>query len=623
MRKFTIVLLLSLAACGEANVSTGGSVSPPTSSNPSATPIFDVQGRGERSPLVGQNVIIEGIVTGDFQEDDADRSRGLGGFYMQQHAGDGDDRTSDGIFVFDGGSPDVDVNVGDRVEVAGEVKEFFGETQLAAVSVAIIGSGSVEPVEVLLPVATVTTNSNGDTIADLEHLEGMLVRFPQALTVGQLFELESYGSIGLTQGGRAYQFTNRNAPDRRDYAKHRENTAARTILLDDGRRDRGVTPIRLLHAGASPDYSIRTGDEITNVTGVFRYSRGSGNQGIETYRLMPVVDPEFESTNPRPGPPQLDGTLRVASFNALNLFATVDNGADVCGPRSNDGCRGADSNAERDRQIGKLATAIRQSGADIVGLMEIENDGGDSLRVLVAELNSGGANYEYVNTGTVGGDVITTGFVFDRTTVLPVGDAAVLDADVDHRFNDRRNRPALAQSFEQRSNGARINIVVNHFKSKGSSCDADGDPNRNDGQANCNSVRTLAAEALADWVATDPTESGDNDYLIIGDLNAYLLEDPLAALKDGGLTSLLESRLGTDAWSFVFDGQSGALDHALSTTSLTLQIADVMEWHINADEPPLLDYNLEGGRNPTWFDESTPYRASDHDPVLIGINLTP
>ena len=78
---------------------------------------------------------------------------------------------------------------------------------------------------------------------------------------------------------------------------------------------------------------------------------------------------------------------------------------------------------------------------------------------------------------------------------------------------------------------------------------------------------------------------------------------------------------GLDSYSFVFDGQSGALDHALSSPGLTPQVAGVTEWHINADEPRVLDYNLENGRDPALFDDTTPYRASDHDPLIIGLDL--
>ena len=71
----------------------------------------------------------------------------------------------------------------------------------------------------------------------------------------------------------------------------------------------------------------------------------------------------------------------------------------------------------------------------------------------------------------------------------------------------------------------------------------------------------------------------------------------------------------------MYDSQSGALDHALASASLAGQVAEAIEWHINADEPTALDYNLEFGRDPSLFDGTTPYRFSDHDPVLVGLDL--
>jgi len=453
----------------------------------------------------------------------------------------------------------------------------------------------------------------------------MLVRFPQTLTVSELYELERFGEVALAQGSRPYQFTNRNAPGVAGYDSHRNTVAARRVILDDGLRVSNAAPIRFLTAGAAPDYSLRAGDQITGLTGVLRFSRGSGSSGIETYRLMPTMDPQFSSINPRPGTPVVNGTVRIASFNVLNFFSGIDTGQPTCGPLADTNCRGADSTEEFARQLEKTVTALAMLDADVVGLIELENNEDESLQRIISALNAelGAGSYDYVDSGTIGDDAIKTGFIYKPGTISLVGPVAILDSGVDTRFNDSRNRPALAQTFEQNSNNARLTIIVNHLKSKGSDCAADGDPNTGDGQGNCNAIRTTAAIALADWIATDPTGSNDSDFLVIGDLNAYMLEDPVTALKNSGFTDLAESAFGLDAFSFLFNGQIGALDHALATTSLVSQVAGVIEWHINADEPRVLDYNLEFNRDPDLFDGSTPYRASDHDPLLIGLVLTP
>lgn len=611
--------LFPLAACGGSD---GGAPTVPVTPAPGSTLISDIQGRAASSPLIGQVVTITAVVSGDFQENDGATASNLGGFYLQDEVPDGDAATSDGIFVFDGTNPSTDVNVGDRVTVTGTVNEYFGETQISDPSVTIVGSGSIPATDVALPVDGTSTNSDGDLIPDLERYEGMLVRFPQTLSITNLRNLEQFGSVGLSADGRLFQFTNSNTPDAARYQAYKSLTARRGIELDDGLRSANPVNVRYLFAGNTADYSIRAGDTISGVTGNLRYSRGSGGNGDETWRIMPTADPRVLSMNPRPGPPVVGGTVKVASFNVLNFFSTVDTGQNACGPQGNDNCRGADSNAELDRQLAKIVSALAIMNADIVGLIELENNSDASLRMIVDALNAriGSADYAFLDTGTIHEDGIKTGFVYKTSTIGLVGSFAILDRSVDPRFNDDRNRPALAQSFERLANGAVVTLVVNHLKSKGSPCDADGDANLGDGQGNCNRARTDAAAAIADWIATDPTSSNDSDYLIIGDLNAYTQEDPLIALQDAGLVNLLGSQ--SNAYSFVFDAQAGALDHAIASASLVPQVVETIEWHINADEPSLLDYNLEHGRNPALFDADSPYRASDHDPIIVGIDLS-
>jgi hypothetical protein len=201
---------------------------------------------------------------------------------------------------------------------------------------------------------------------------------------------------------------------------------------------------------------------------------------------------------------------------------------------------------------------------------------------------------------------------------------------VDPDFIDTRNRPALIQTFEQVGTDERFTVAVNHFKSKGSACTPD-DPDRGDGQGNCPGTRTAAAQALADYLATDPTGSGDPDFLIIGDLNSYRRETPITTLINAGYNDMIEKFVGNDAYSFVFDGQLGYLDHALATDSLAAQVTGATEWKINSDEVPLFDYNdeiadpgeasfeRESGALPLYA--PTPARSSDHDPLIVGLDL--
>lgn len=581
--------------------------------------ISTIQGDGPVSPFVDRRVAVRGVVSGDFQDGDADDNSNLGGFFVQSLPADG---PSAGLFVFDGPRPSIDVGVGDVVVVKGRVQEHFGETQLVAETVAVDGQKQPLAVELRLPVTAAAINDDGDPVPDLERFEGQLVRIAGPLVVTDVYELERYGAVRLAYEDRLYQFTNGNAPDRDGYESHRRRSAMRSIRLDDGRRAANVTPIRFLRGGSGTGGALRVGDTVREIEGNLRYSRGSGANGAPDWRLMPAGEPAFESTNPRPGAPDVDGAIRVASFNVLNYFSTIDRGQPVCGP-DNEGCRGADSDRERRRQLGKIVSALALIDADIVGLIELENNASQSLDDIVVALNErlGDARYAAIDTGTIGSGPIKTGFVYDATSVTPHGGFALLERSVDARFDDNRSRPALAQTFDTRAGGERLTVVVNHLKSKGSSCDEDGDANRGDGQGNCNGIRTAAAAALADWALNDPTGSDDPDVLVIGDLNAYLAEDPLRALKAAGFVNLLELGDEAPAYSFVYDGQSGALDHALVTPSLLPQVVATIEWHINADEASLHDYNLEHGRDAALFDASSPYRSSDHDPVIIGLDL--
>jgi hypothetical protein len=206
--------------------------------------------------------------------------------------------------------------------------------------------------------------------------------------------------------------------------------------------------------------------------------------------------------------------------------------------------------------------------------------------------------------------------------VTPLGAFAVLDSSVNPMFNDIKNRPVLAQSFVENATGARFTVAVNHLKSKGSSCADIGDPDTGDEQGNCNATRTAAAQAEVDWLASDPTRSGSDNFLIIGDLNAYAQEDPVTTIEGAGYTDLIESFVGSGfsagAYSFNFFSESGYIDHGLASVGLTPQVTGAAFWHANADEPRALDYN--DFNQPDLYNADA-FRSTDHDPLLIGLRL--
>ncbi|MDQ3178079.1 MAG: ExeM/NucH family extracellular endonuclease, partial [Actinomycetota bacterium] len=570
-----------------------------------ATRIHAIQGSGATAAQTGVRTI-EGVVVGDYQG-----AGQFNGYFVQEEVADQDTNslTSEGIFVFSGSGVD-NVDTGDIVRVRGTAGEFGGMTQISSVTGLLeCGVGaSVPATSVSLPVSNV---------ADHESFEGMLVRYSQILTATEVFSLGRFGEVSLSGAGRLYIPTAVTSPGAPALAVAAQNARSR-IILDDASNTQNLDPTRYPQGGLSATNTLRVGDTLSSLTGIldFRFSN---------YRIQPVGAVSFANTNLRPtAPTAVGGNLKVASFNVLNYFngnGTGQEGAAGGFPTA----RGATTQFEFDRQEAKIVSALTAIDADIVGLMEIENDGGanNALAELVGALNAATApgTYAFVDTGVIGTDAIKVAVIFKPAVVAPVGEWKILTTADDPRFLDTRNRPTLAQTFRHTSSGQVLTVAVNHLKSKGSRCGAGDDAT--DGSGNCNGTRTLAAAALADWLQTDPTGSGDPDVLIIGDLNSYTFETPITTLEAEGFTNLVRQFQGLDAYSYVFNGESGYLDHALATGSLVPQVSGVTEWHINPDEPTVLDYNVEfktPNQVNTYYDPG-PYRASDHDPIIIGLQL--
>ncbi len=584
--------------------------------DPVALSIHEIQGTGATSAFDGTLVIVEAVVVGDFQGTGA-----LRGFYLQEEDEqvDADPITSEGIFVFDG-SFGVEVSVGDLVEVTGTVDEFNGLTEITAVTeVTLVSSGnSVTPATVELPVADLSA---------FEAFEGMSVRLPQSLTISEFFNFDRFGEIVLTLG-RQFQPTALFAPGSAGAEDLAAANALGRITLDDGRSSQNPDPAIHPNSGVfTLENRFRAGDTVTNVTGVLDFAFG-------LYRIHPTQGADYTVGNPRPAQhDKVGGRIEVAAFNVLNYFSTIDTGVFVCGPLEDQECRGADDAGEFTRQRDKIISALAEIDADVVGLMEIENHPTDAaLADLVAGLNErmGAGTYAFVGSGAIGPDAIRIAIIYKPKRVTPVGVDAVLDSEEfldPNGLGGAQNRPAQAQTFRE-VNGATFTVVVNHLKSKGSECGpGDDDPV----QGNCNLTRTLSSQVLTDWLDTDPTGSGDPDFLIIGDLNSYDKEDPIGALTAGpddsrdtgdDYTDLLHRFQGEEEYSFLFDGQLGYLDYAMASQSILDQVTGATVWHINADEPDIIDYDTtfkQAAQDALYAPDH--YRSSDHDAVIVGLHL--
>lgn len=527
---------------------------------PATHEIAAVQGAGDATPLAGQTVRVEGVVTGDYQG-----TGQLGGFFLQDATPDGDPATSDGLFAF----TSTPAAAGDRVLVTGRAVEFNGLTELSPVTaVDVCGTGAIAPAPVDLPGAA------------FEPLENVAVTFPEPLTATEHFQLGRFGEVTVSADGRLFQPTDGHGTSQAENDRRR-------LLIDDGSNVQNPPTVPY----TSPEV-LRLGDTATGATGVLSF-------GFGRYRLQPTEPIRFARANPRPAAPApVGGDVRVASFNTLNWFTTL-------------GSRGADTAEERDRQLAKLADAILALEADVLGLMEVESNGGTAIGALVDALNAkaGAGTYAYVGHPHPGGDAIKVEIVYRPAAVTPVG-APPDTSDPIH------NRNPLIQTFERTGGSERFTLVVNHFKSKGCDGATGADLDQGDGQGCFNARRVAQANRLLAQLDA----LGAPDPLVLGDLNAYTEEDPIHALERDGFTGLSE-RFVPEAqrYSFVFDGQSGELDHALAAGDLVDKVTGTTIWHINADEPLILDYNTEF--NPPGLYEPDRFRSSDHDPLLVGLDL--
>ncbi|HEY0078236.1 MAG TPA: ExeM/NucH family extracellular endonuclease [Pyrinomonadaceae bacterium] len=575
------------------------------------TPIFEIQGSSTASPKANQTVVTEGVVTADFQ-----LTTQQSGFYIQDPGGDANTATSDGVFVFATTSVR-DVSVGDRVRVLGQVVEFNTMTELTNTTIKPCNSGnSISPTSVDLP---------EPVLNDLERYEGMLVNFPEALTVTGNNLQGRFGEVMLSSDGRLFQQNSFDRPNSPGALARAESNARRQIMLDDAQSIQNPNPIPYIGA----DNTLRAGDTVTNLTGVIDYGLTTTNSTTRDYRVQPTITPSFARTNPRPAaPPAVGGTLRAASSNVLNYFN--GNGTGGGFPTS----RGASSQAEFTRQRDKIISAIKTLNPDVLGVIEIENDGfnnpNGALQDLVNGLNDATApgTYAGIDSPNPGTDEIKNAIIYKPSAVTPVGSQA---NDVNPVWDQAR--PPLAQTFQQNSNGEKFTFIVTHFTSKGcSSSDTGDDADKGDGQGCDNGQRKAQAERLLVFIQDRKTTAGDPDVLSMGDYNAYGEEDPMFIMEQDASDTLADGAGGlvseskrfvpaNERYSYQFDAQFGELDHALATKSLDNQVNGAGIWHINADEPSVIDYNTEFKTQDLYT--PTPYRSSDHDPLLVGLNLSP
>lgn len=622
----------------------GGATAPedPQPAEPGSTAtIPEIQGTGAESPLKGQNVTTQGVVTAVWQGE-----KSLNGFTIQT-PGTGQTaptEASEAIFVYTGGTgfyPEI----GESVEVTGTVDEYYGQTQIALAQGSVLDT-ALDPVTPL----TIDALPEGDEAR--EKLESMLLK-PGVHTVTDNYGLNRYGELGLAPGTEALrQPTDIVSPGTQEQKDMEASNAAKYVILDDGStrdftRDGASTKLPYIMQNGSDVKTIRTTNQVE-----FADSGVILSYGHEQWRFQPTslitgdsatADLPITWDPVRPEAPQVAGDYTVAAFNVLNFFINLgeDNGAKSYKDRFGNGVgsdsgtfRGAWSASAFEDQKGKILTALEGLDADVIGLSEIENAantvGGsydDAVKYLVDELNSraGSEKWDYVKApanSAADTDVIRTAIIYKKDRVEPVGEATLLE---DARFKGTARTP-LAAEFQPVSERCAPEgpdsfvVVTNHFKSKGSV--ANGDADTGDGQGNNPNVRDAHAQAVLDGLSKQP-QWQEKATFVMGDLNAYSKEDAISVFRNAGYTIPVEELNAQEDWqdvaSYQFSGRLGSLDHILANEHVDAQAAQT--WNINSDEPIAMEYSRRNYTGGDVFESDNPYRSSDHDPVKVGFNL--
>lgn len=575
--------------------------------------IGEVQGEAYSSPLIesGFTSKEEYLVTGVVS---AVATSLVKGFYLYDDNADGNVKTSDGIFVKTSGAVSKDM-IGQQICVRAKVNEDYGMTTL-------LPTGNIwevknsTPVEVT-PVKLERIDSDDETFrSTLERLEAMpvvLVEDMDAAEGNQDMRVSRTFSFDYSakRNNMVIAYKRPNPQPNQDHvagsdaakAQTAQNKDYRIVVESDEKPANGKIPYYPEFASDPHNNYIRINDSVVGMTGVLHYS-------YNEFRLIPtanVTKANFVHNTPRTSSPVIkesygdDGfTIKVATQNVLNYFNSPYGGHDnLFGDN-----RGAESQQEFERQQAKIVEAIYGLDADIVGLMEVENNGfGDfsAIRELLEAINAKyyKENYKdrfaresihnrYVFVGfdkngdqvldqfdTVGSDAITTGIIYRPSKVsviagkvipMPWQDAPmIVDADgkpvVDGKgelaeSGKNYQRNTVAATFRVLNTGKQLTVSVNHLKSKGSTCWDDYVGTKavdDDAQGSCENFRVASTYHLGQEMAKI-----GGDQIVLGDMNSYAHEDPMLVLTSNPTKKALKAadyiKVG-NKWQF--NGEQG------------------------------------------------------------------
>ena len=700
---------------------------------PLTATIAEVQGTGPASPLVGQRVTVQGVVTGRYPNGTGN----LAGFYLQTGGPDGTPGASDALFVFSGAK--TAPAIGASVEVTGEVEERFESTQIAAPSFttdpitvlpsplpAVVPGDTLPGTDCALPGTDCLTGAALEAAREAHEGEAYLPTGPYTVT-------DSYDGTPFTQdSSRAFQMQGEfglaaNSPqplmiptetidqsDTAGLAARRAWNDAHTVILDDGAdidytantNNSEDTPFPWL----TPGNPVRVGAPVAFQRPVILEFRR------DLWRVQPETKVAGGSTgadlvefdNTRTNAPEdvlgATGDLKIATFNMLNYFNTFGEawaasdgtatggpgttynflnprrcnyfldrgpagGASATNRLTNDECtedsvdpltglnvklpgpRGAANEPSFLRQEAKELEAINTIDADVMSLEEVENsvklynatidgadgadkDRDDALRRLVQQLN---AHWLAAHPGETNRwafvpsprpealptiaeqDAIRSAFIYNPSKVEPVGRSQVLVGSAPFR----NAREPLAQAFKPLGGGRAdaFGVVVNHFKSKGgptAPATVNGDNvDTGDGAGFYNGDRKRQAAALVAFADQFAADKNIEPMFLSGDFNSYSAEDPVQVIEAAHYENLKPSNGET---TYSFGGLAGSLDHVFANEAARAMVTGEDVWSINANESVYYEYSRYNA-NATDLYTVNPFRSSDHNPEIVGIDV--
>lgn len=436
-----------------------------------------------------------------------------------------------------------------------------------------------------LPLSGQTLITLPDDYNLLDGLEGTIVELRQRLYVVDNSNWNRYGEVVLASE-RLLQPTEIALPASVEYFSQKEHNSQCTIVLDDGSDDKYPTP----RPWASADGTLRCGAYTTHLVG--RLTNESWG-----YTITPTQTVTFEN-NTRPTSTEIDADydVKICGFN-LEYYMVDDFSTSV----------GPENQTEADRQHNKISKALKAIGADVFGLVEVQQ-GNEAAQKLVAQLNSDfpDRHYTYIADGTQMNGTWTRACFIYRDDIL----IALREQQSDNTGVRYRKK---VQGFEMKSSGERFIVMLGHFKAKSGTGTGDN-ADQNDGQGIYNGDRTREAAAMVTLGRSCQTYYSDPDLIMMGDLNSYSREDPIRCFTSAGYRNMIKHFGGDTAYSYRYRTTVGCLDHALANASMAQQMVECRPFHINTDEPSVFGYDGYDYQN-------NMYRSSDHDPIIAYIKL--